>query len=394
MISNRKYFLSHVAQTSDFPMIIEVAEANGMYIKDIYGKTFLDFDSGFSVSSLGHRHQIIIEAIKQQLDKYLHTTVYGEHIQSPQVMFSKLLAETLDNGLDTTYFTTGGSEAVEVAIKTARKYTDRVEIIACSNAYHGSTLGAESLRSDLHYLSHFMPGLPGISHIEFNNEEDLARISEKTAAVVLEPIQAEAGIISPTNDYLQKVRKRCNETRTLMILDEIQTGFGRTGHLFAFQKYNVLPDVLLIAKAMGGGMPIGAMVTRKEISKTLSSHPSLGHINTFGGHPVNAAAAYANLKFMLESDLINEVTAKEQLFKKLLQHRYIKEVRSDGLFMAVELVNEVELAKVVNRLLENGLITDFFLFNATSFRIAPPLIISPAEIEAGCKIILDCLDHY
>ena len=393
MISNRKLFLSHVAQTSEFPMVVEVDYAEGIFIYDINGKQYYDLDSGFSVSSLGHRHHVIIDAIKFQLEKYLHTTVYGEHIQSPQLLFAKLLSTTLNNGLDTVYYTTGGSEAVEVAIKTARKFTGRYEIIACKNAYHGSTLGAESLRSDINYLSHFMPGLPGISHIEFNNEIDLKKITEKTAAIILEPIQAEAGIISPKNNYLQKVRNRCDETGTLMIFDEIQTGFGRTGKLFAFQKYNVVPDAFLIAKAMGAGMPVGAMVTRNEISKALTKNPSLGHINTFGGHPVNTAAAYANLKFLIETDLIQLVETKANLIKSLLKHSSIKEIRSDGLFIAVELNNDIDLSKVVNALLEHGVITDFFLFNHKSFRIAPPLIITEEEIKNACRIIIETLDN-
>jgi acetylornithine/succinyldiaminopimelate/putrescine aminotransferase len=393
MISNRKLFFSHIAQTSEYPMVVEVDHAEGIYIYDINGKRYYDLDSGFSVSSLGHRHPSIIEAVKYQLEKYLHTSVYGEHIQSPQVKFAKLLTDNINNGLDTVYFTSGGSEAVEVAMKASRKYTERYEIISCSNAYHGSTFGAESLRSDISYTAAFMPGLPGIRHIKFNDKNDLQKITDKTAAVILEPIQAEAGIIPPEDNYLQAVRQRCDDCGALMVLDEIQTGFGRTGKLFAFQKYNVIPDIFLIAKAMGGGMPIGAMVTRNKISKCLASNPALGHINTFGGHPINAAAALANLSTLLNSDIIESIQQKEQLFKQLLIHPLILQVRSDGLFMAVELIEESYVEETVSRLLENGIITDFFLFNRKSFRIAPPLIISEEQIKDVCGIILSTLDY-
>jgi acetylornithine/N-succinyldiaminopimelate aminotransferase len=393
MPSKRDLFLKHVAQTSRFPMTIEVEKAEGMYIFDTNGKSYMDLDSGFSVSSLGHRHPVIVEAIKTQVDKYLHTTVYGEHIQSPQVDFAALLASTLGSPFSSVYYTNAGSEAVEVAMKVARKHTSRYEIISCKNAYHGSTLGAESLRSDYDYTSSFMPAVPGISHITFNNFTDLKNITKKTAAIIFEPVQAEAGVIVPQNNFLQAVRDRCNETGTLMILDEIQTGFGRTGYLFAFQKYAVIPDLVLMAKAMGGGMPVGAVVSSNEILDRLCEDPSLGHINTFGGHPVCIAAANANLRFLLDSDLISKVAAKEKLFHKLLIHPSIKEVRSSGLLMSVSLNDKTKLTPMVDGLKQAGYIVDYFLFNDDSFRIAPPLIISEKEIIQACNAINEILDR-
>jgi acetylornithine/succinyldiaminopimelate/putrescine aminotransferase len=382
MATRRSLFYKHVAQTSPFPMTVEISHAEGMYIYDIDGKSYLDMDSGFCVSSLGHRHPEVVQAIKMQLDKYMHTTVYGEHIQSPQVEFATLLSETLANKLDCIFYANGGAEAVEIAMKLARKHKNRYKIVSCKNAYHGSTLGAESLRSDIAYTSSFVPAVPGVSHIQYNNEEDINQIDHTTACVILEPIQAEAGVILPQNDYLQKIRKRCNETGALMILDEIQTGFGRTGHLFAFQKYNVEPDVLLIAKGMGGGMPIAACMSNIEIMKSLSDNPWLGHINTFGGHPVTTAAALANLNVLLKEDLIDQAEVKGKILSdKLRQLSFVKEVRNAGLMMAVALKDKNLLQPIVDGLREHGAIVDYFLFNEDSFRVAPPLIISENEIK-------------
>ncbi len=392
MPSKRSLFLQHVAQTSRFPMTIEVDRAEGIYIYGTDGKAYMDLDSGFSVSSLGHRHPQVVEAIKNQVDKYLHTTVYGEHIQSPQVEFATHLASSLGNGLDNVYFTNAGAEAVEVAIKVTRKFTSRYEIISCRKAYHGSSIGAESLRSDDAYTSSFMPGMPGVSHIDFNDISQLDCITDKTAAIFLEPVQAEAGVVCPENDYLKAVRQRCNDTGTMMVLDEIQTGYGRTGHLFAFQKYGVVPDVLLMAKAMGGGMPVGAAVARKAIMDCLCENPSLGHINTFGGHPVCIAAACANLKVLTQTTIVDEVESKANLFHQLLQHDRIKEIRSSGLLMAVCLKDKHILTPVIDGLKANGIIVDYFLFNDDSFRIAPPLIISRDEIAKACQVILQVLN--
>jgi acetylornithine/N-succinyldiaminopimelate aminotransferase len=366
--------------------------AEGVYIYGSDGKQYLDFNSGISVSSLGHSHPEIVKATQLQASTYMHTMVYGEHIQAPQVLYAKRLAEVLNNGLDATYFTNCGTEAVEVALKLARKYTQRNEIISCVGAYHGSTIAAESLRSDHHYTRNFLPSIPGVKHIKFNEKSQLSKITNKTACIVLEPVQAEGGIIVPEDDYLKAVRKRCDETGTLMILDEIQTGFGRTGFLFAHQKYVIVPDILLIAKAMGGGMPIGAVVAKREMLHHLAYKPMLGHITTFGGHPVCVAAALAALTIITRDDYVCKVYAKEMLLRKLLVHPLIKTVRSSGLMMAVELTDTTYLTPLINGAIEKGLLIDYFLFNDRSFRIAPPLIINEKQIEDGVNIILSVLD--
>lgn len=392
MPSLRQLFLSHVAQTSNLPMMLEVDHAKGIYIYDTAGKKYFDMNSGISVSSLGHCHPKVSAAIKGQVDKYAHTMVYGEHIQNPQVAYASLLSSHLHPSLDSLYYVMSGTEATEGAMKLAKRYTGRTEIIACANAYHGSTQGAESLRSDEDYKRAFYPLLPDVNHIEFNNKADLANITKRTACVILEPVQAEAGVLVPEDDYLIAVRKRCDETGTLMILDEIQTGFGRTGHLFAYQKYNVKPDILLIGKAMGGGMPIAGFISSQAIMSSFVSKPVLGHITTFGGHPVCCAAAEATLSTLLDDEIVSSVLEKEKLIKSLLVHPIIKEVRSSGLMMAVELTRRKYLKHVVGKCYEIGLIVDWFLFNNRSFRLAPPLIISSDEIKEACAIILEAMD--
>ncbi|MDF1697057.1 MAG: aspartate aminotransferase family protein [Saprospiraceae bacterium] len=393
MPSIRELYLQHVAQTSEIPMMLEISHAEGMYIYTKDGKKYLDLNSGISVSSLGHRHPNVIKAVKDQLDKHLHTMVYGEHIHTPQVTFAQLLSKHLDNGLDSVYYLNSGTEAVEGAMKLARKYTGRYKIVACSNAYHGSTLGSESLRSDDSFTRSFLPGIPGVYHIDFNDENQLDWIDEDTACIILEPVQAEAGVYPPQQDYLKKVRQRCKEVGALMVLDEIQTGFGRTGFLFAHKKYDVEPDILLIAKSMGGGMPVSAFVAPKEIMMAFAKKPMLGHITTFGGHPACVAAAHATLKTLVEGDIYQDVLRKEQLFHSKLKHPIIKEVRSSGLMMAVELTRRKYLKHVVNYTIENGALIDYFLFNSTSFRLAPPLIISDEEIEKGCTILLAAMEY-
>ena len=393
MSLQKRLFLQHVAQTSPFPFGIEVSHAEGVYIYDVSGKQYIDFDSGISVSSLGHSHPAIISAVTEQANKYMHTMVYGEHIQSPQVKFAALLSKILNNGLDTTYFVNSGSEAVEGALKLARRYTGRFEVLSCAGAYHGSTIGAESLRSDTDFTMAYVPAVPGVGHIRFNHPEDLDRITGRTACVILEPVQAEGGVILPENDYLKKVRQRCEETGTLLILDEIQTGFGRTGYLFAHQKYDIIPDILLLAKAMGGGMPIGAFVSRKDIMKVFTENPVLGHITTFGGHPVCTAAALAMLEVITTGDTVCKLSRKEQYFHQLLVHPLIKEVRSSGLLMAVELTEPQYLMPVISGALEAGVMVDYFLFNDRSFRIAPPLVITEEEILSGVNKLISVLDN-
>ena len=392
MPTKRQLFLSHVAQTSNLPMMLEVDRAAGIFIYDTSGKKYYDMNSGISVSSLGHCHPKVTKATKDQIDRYAHTMVYGEHIQNPQVAYASLLASKIDPSLDSLYYVMSGTEATEGAMKLAKRYSGRTEIIACANAYHGSTQGAESLRSDEDYKRAFYPLLPDVNHIQFNNKADLDNITERTACVILEPVQAEAGVLEPQNEYLKAVRKRCDKTGTIMILDEIQTGFGRTGHLFAYQKYDVLPDILLVGKAMGGGMPIAGFLASQEIMSSFMSKPVLGHITTFGGHPVCCAAAQATLETLIDEDIISSVSAKEKLIKSLLVHPIIKEVRSSGLLMAVELTKRKYLKHVVGKCYDIGLIVDWFLFNNRSFRLAPPLIISEDEIREACAIILEAMD--
>ena len=391
MANLRQLFLQHVAQTSPSPLMLEVERAEGMYLYDPEGKAYLDLIAGIGVSGLGHRHPAVVGAAKAQLDKYLHTLVYGEFVLAPQVQLAELLARCLPDPLDSVYFVNSGTEATEGAMKLAKRYTGRYEIVACKKAYHGSTQGAASLMWPRDFTQGYHPLLPGIRHIEYNCEWCLQQITEKTAAVIMETVQGEWGIRPPVEGYLQKVRERCNEVGALLIFDEIQAGYGRTGSLFAFEQYGVVPDILLLAKGMGGGMPIGAFVASRAVMSALSDNPILGHITTFGGHPVSCAAALATLKALLESGLIQQVKAKEQLFLELLQHPAIVEVRSAGLWMAVELESFEVVQAVIGHCLEKGLITDWFLFNSCSLRIAPPLIITEEQIRWACGVILEGL---
>lgn len=389
----RQLFLEHVAQTSELPLMLEVERAQGMYIYDKQGKAYLDMNSGISVSSLGHCHPSVVQAVQKQVSNHMHTMVYGEHIQQPQIAYAKRLTTQLPAHLSKVYYVMTGTEAVEVAMKLGRKYTGRTEIISARNAYHGSTFGAEALRSDQEVKGSVAPGVPGIRHILFNNFDDIQQITEETACVIMEPVQAESGVNSPSNDYLKAVASRCKAVGALFVLDEIQTGFGRTGHLFAFQKYQVEPDILLIAKGMGGGMPIGGIVSSPEIFQSIVRHPALGHITTFGGHPVSCAAAKATLDTLLDSTLIQEVAQKENHILERLQHPIIKEIRHDGLMMGVELTRRKYLKHVVAKSIELGVLIDFFLFNNSSFRLAPPLLISHNEINKGCDILLEAMDY-
>lgn len=392
MPTQRSLFLQHVAQTSDFPLCLEIEKAEGMYMTDVDGKTYLDLISGISVSNLGHRHPNVINAVKEQLEKYTYLMVYGEFVQSPQVKLAQLLCSQLPSPLSSCYFVNSGSEANEGAMKLAKRYTGRKEIISFKNAYHGSTQGCLSIIGGDDFKKPFEPLLPNITQIAFNNENDLAKITEKTACVVVEPIMGEAGIIAPQNNFLQKLRARCTETGALLIFDEIQTGFGRTGKLFALEHFGVVPDILTLAKAMGGGFPIGAFVSSNAIMSSLKNNPILGHITTFGGHPVSCAAAFANLHTLLtDKELISSVAQKEQLFKQLLVHPSIKEVRSFGLMLAIEFDSFETNKAIIDKCIEKGVLTDWFLFNDKSLRIAPPLIITNEEIEWACKIILEAI---
>ena len=392
MQSQRSLFLEHVAQTSDFPLCLEIEKAKGMYMYDVDGKKYMDLISGISVSNLGHRHPNVINAVKEQLEKYTYLMVYGEFVQSPQVKLAQLLTQQLPPTLSSCYFVNSGSEANEGAMKLAKRYTGRKEIISFKNAYHGSTQGCLSIIGSDEFKKPFEPLLPNIIQIEFNNENDLAAITTKTACVIVEPIMGEAGVVAPKNDFLLKLRKKCTETGTLLIFDEIQTGFGRTGKLFAFEHFNVIPDILTLAKAMGGGFPIGAFISSKEIMNSLKTNPILGHITTFGGHPISCASAFANLHTLLtDKDLISTVAQKEQLFVELLKHPKIKEVRTFGLLIAVEFDSFETNKAIIDRCIENGVLTDWFLFNDKSLRIAPPLIITKEEIKMACKVILEVI---
>ena len=390
--SKRAIFIEHVGQTSTFPLGLEIASAEGVYIYDVRGKKYFDLNSGISVSSLGHRHPKVIEAIKSQLDKYMHTMVYGEHIQSPQLEFATLLSSQLDPGLNSVYFLNSGTEVIEAGMKLMKRVTGRYEIVAAANAYHGSSQGAESLRSDKEYSQAFLPLLPGINHIRFNNINDLQKITKRTAGVIIEPVQAEAGIVLPDPDYLIKVHARCKEVGALLILDEIQTGFGRTGHLFAHQKYGLVPDIMAIGKAMGGGLPIGGLVASTELLNAFTKNPDLGHITTFGGHPVPCTAAHAALEVLIDEGITNRVKALEEYIHNKLKHPIIQELRSSGLMMAVELTKRKYLKHVVNYAFEKGALIDYFLFNNRSFRLAPPLIYTIEEMEKALDIILDAMD--
>jgi len=393
MISQRQLFLQHVGQTSESPVMLEIEKAEGIYLYDIYGKKYIDLISGVSVSNVGHCHPKVTQAVKNQVDKYMHLMVYGEYIQSPQVQFAQLLAKQIPESLSSTYFVNSGSEANEAALKLAKRYTGRTQIIACKNAYHGSTHGALSLMSQPLYKEAFLPLLPEVEFIEFNNDADLNFISEKTACVIVEPVQAEAGIILPENNYLQKLRKKCTETNTLLIFDEVQTGFGRLGSLFGFIKYNVIPDIFTIAKGMGGGMPIGAVVSSKKIMDAFKTNPVLGHITTFGGHPVSAAAALASLNILIDEHIIAQVDRKGELFRKLLTHKLIKKIHGTGLLLSVEISDFDMVLKFNKILIEKGAISDWFLFCNNRFRIAPPLIITESQIADACKIIISALDE-
>jgi acetylornithine/succinyldiaminopimelate/putrescine aminotransferase len=393
MLSQRQLFLNHIAQTSETPLALEIEKAEGVYLFDTSGKKYIDLISGISVSNVGHSHPKVIAAIKEQLDKYMHVMVYGEYVQSPQVQLAKALADNLPSNLSSVYFVNSGSEAIEGAMKLGKRFTRRTEIISFKNAYHGSTQGSLSIMGNEEFKNAFRPLLPDTKQIEFNNFSHLKEITLRTACVIVETIQGEAGAIVPEKDFLKKLRERCNEVGALLVADEIQTGFGRTGKLFAFEHYNFIPDILCIAKGMGGGMPIGAFISSKKIMNSLTNNPILGHITTFGGHPVSCAASLATMKILLEEKLIGEVEKKEQLFRKLLVHQKIKSIKGKGLLLAVEFDSYEQNKSIIDKCIEKGVITDWFLFNSHSMRIAPPLTISEEEIIKACKIIMDVISN-
>ncbi|WP_316836422.1 aspartate aminotransferase family protein [Pedobacter nutrimenti] len=392
MISNKQLFLLNNAQTSTSPNLLEIDYAEGIYLYDKQKKSYIDLVSGFAVSNIGHRHPRVIDAIKAQLDKYMHLTVYGEYVQSPMILFAQKLISVLPETLNNVYFVNSGAEATEGALKLAKRYTGRSGIISCFNSYHGSTHGALSVMGNEHYKQAYRPLLPDVQFIHFNEEAELSMITEETACVIMETVQGEAGIRVPSENYMTKLRNRCTEVGALLILDEIQAAFGRTGKLFAFENFDIVPDILLLAKALGGGMPIGAFIANREVMGVLKENPILGHITTFGGHPVSCSAGLASLEVILEEELVKDVNKKGELFRRLLVHPLIKEVRGKGLMLSIQLDSFDQVEKVSALCRERGVVIDWFLHCETAMRIAPPLIIKEEEIHTVCKTIIEVLD--
>jgi acetylornithine/succinyldiaminopimelate/putrescine aminotransferase len=393
MHSQRSLFFKHLAQTSPFPPALEIVRAEGCNLYDAEGKKYLDLISGISVSSFGHANEKINEAIHQQVDKHLHLMVYGEYIVSPQVELVTALCKLLPPTLQSVYLTNSGTEATEGAMKLAKRFTGRTGFISFRNAYHGSTQGALSICGNESLKNAYRPLLPDHRILDIDREDQFEFIDENTAAVFIEPIQAEAGIRIPQKSFLEKLRKRCTEKKVLLVFDEIQTGMGRTGSLFAFNQIDVVPDILLAGKALGGGMPLGAFISSQEIMSVLSNNPMLGHLTTSGGHAVSCAASLAALKILTTSSLLKNVAEKEKLFRSLLIHSAFKEIRGKGLLLAIEFDNEMTAQKIISRCFENGLLTDWFLFAPSCMRIAPPLIISEEEIRMASKTILECSEN-
>jgi acetylornithine/succinyldiaminopimelate/putrescine aminotransferase len=387
----RQVFLQHVAQTSTAPLAIEIVKAGGCELTDVSGKSYIDLIGGISVANVGHRHPKVVEAIKKQADDYLHVMVYGEFVQSPQVQYAKLLTDHLPSSLNSVYFTNSGAEAVEGAMKLAKRATGRTEIVAFQNSYHGSTQGALSIIGDEYWRNAYRPLLPDVQHLRYNSFDDLERITERTACVIAETIQAEAGIKAPATEWIQALQNKCKEVGALFILDEIQAGFGRTGKLWGFEHFGVVPDILLLGKALGGGLPLGAFVADKALMDHLTDSPVLGHITTFGGHPLCCAAGKAAFEALLEEEMFASAKEKGQLFGSLLQHPQIKSVSSFGLWMAVEFDSFDQNKKVIDACIEDGVLTDWFLFAANCLRISPPLVITEAQIRRACEVILSAL---
>ncbi|WP_350287488.1 aspartate aminotransferase family protein [uncultured Croceitalea sp.] len=387
-------FFKYQAQTTPHPLALQVSHAKGSYIYDTDGNEHLDFVAGVSACSLGHCHPKVVKAVESQLRQYMHVMVYGEYVQEPAVAYTKLLASHLPENLETTYLVNSGTEAIEGALKLARRVTGRSELIAANHAYHGNTMGSLSVMGFEERKSTFRPLVPDVRFIEFNNDGVISQITERTAAVILETIQGGAGFIVPKDDYLKKVRQRCDETGALLILDEIQPGFGRTGKLFAFEHFNIVPDILVIGKGMASGLPVGAFVASNKMMKTLQESPKLGHITTFGGNPVIAAACLATLKEITESQLIEETIQKEKLFREFLVHPLIKEIRGKGLMLALLFDSPEIVNYLVLKAAEEQLILFWLLFEPKAVRISPPLTISEEEIRKGCVQIIELLNSY
>ena len=393
MLTNRQLFFDHVAQTSETPLALEITEAKGMYLHAADGRRYMDLIAGISVSTMGHSHPKVVSAVKAQAERYMHLMVYGEFIQSPQTRFAKALADLLPQQLSVTYFTNSGSEAIEGAMKLAKRFTGRPEIVSFKNAYHGSTQGSLSIMGSEMFRNAYRPLLPATKQIGYNVIADFKHITEQTACVIVETIQGEAGAVVPDASYLAALRAHCSRVGALLVADEIQCGFGRTGTMFAFEQYGFVPDILCLAKSLGGGMPLGAFISSQQIMSSLTNNPVLGHITTFGGHPVCCAAGLAALQALQEEKLAEQVKAKEQLFRSLLVHPGIKKVSGKGLLLALEFDSYEQNKRIIDACIANGVLTDWFLFNAHSMRIAPPLIITEAEIRKACEVILACIDE-
>jgi len=393
MITNRQLFLQLLGQTSGSPLLLEIARAEGVYLYGPHGEKYIDLVSGVSVNNVGHHNSRVVAAIKEQVDSYLHLMVYGEIIQNPQVRYAEKLLSLLPESLNNCYFVNSGSEAIEGALKLAKKFTGRSRILSFMNSYHGSTHGAISINGSETLKNKFRPLLPDIYFMKFNDMSSLEMIDDQVACVVVEPVQAEAGVIWPQNDFLTILRERCTRTGTLLIFDEAQTAFGRTGKMFAIDKFNVVPDILVLAKALGGGMPLGAFIATREIMNTLAYNPALSHITTFGGHPVCCAAGLASLETIIDENLAEKSVKKTEMFKGYLKHQAIHEIRGEGLLLAVETGNEKLNDYIIKHAPEFGLLLDYFLFCNTAFRISPPLIISEDEIKLACDKIINLIDR-
>jgi len=391
MLSTKQLFFNHVAQTSPSPIGIEMVKANGVYLEDIDGKQYIDLISGFSVANIGHSNPKVIEAVKQQAEQYMHLIVYGEFVQQPQVAYAKLLTDNLPASLNCVYFTNSGTEATEGAMKLAKRVTQRSKIISFNKSYHGSTQGALSVMGDEYWRNAFRPLLPEVYHVEYNSQEAIDLVNSSVACVIMETVQAEAGIIAPAKEWIQAIRKKCDEHCVLLILDEIQCGFGRTGSLWAFEQFDVVPDILLLGKALGGGMPLGAFIADRRLMDTLTHDPVLGHITTFGGHPVSCAAGKAALGVLLESKLIDKVKHKEGILLKYIRHPSIMSIKSYGLWMAIQFDSFETNHAVIKKCIEKGMITDWFLFAADCLRIAPPLIITDEELVQVCNWLVESI---
>lgn len=392
-MNQRQLFLQHVAQTSDAPLALEIVGAKGVFLYDVHGKEYIDLISGISVCNIGHSNQQVIDAIKLQVDSYMHLMVYGELIESPQVNYATNITSHLPASLNSVYFTSSGTEATEGAMKLAKRVTGRTNMLAFKDSYHGSTQGALSVMGSEYWRNAFRPLLPGIIHADYNHDDVFKLLDEDIACVILEPIQAEKGVNLPSKEWIKKLRAICSEKGILLIFDEIQTGFGRTGKLFAFEHYDIVPDIILLGKALGGGMPLGAFIANRELMNAFTLDPVLGHITTFGGHPVCCAAGNAALEFLLQNNLIETVHIRQQQFRDALVHPLIKAFRAAGLLMTIEFESWDTNKKIIDACLERGVFTDWFLFAPHCLRLAPPLIISEGEVKKACEIILSACDE-